>query len=620
MSLTGMELDPRLTFDSYVVGPANRLAAAAARRAAEAPGTSYNPLFLYSASGLGKSHILSAIAHHFLRLRPGGVVVYQTLEGYLDELARALEKGGGQDAMRERYLDLDILLLDDVQFLTGQTQAQEMLLRTLDALTARGAQVVLASDRPPADINGLDARLLSRFSGGLIVDIALPDYETKVAILRRKAEDRKMALAPGVAEAMARIPARNVRELQGALNRLLATQELEGRTVSADELASLLGERFAPRTTAGNGPLGAAIPPESSFDRPAEPEWVRKMRASAEAAEREGFSAARLLRHLDEGFEPSGWGEVLAGFERDLARAREIRIEIERYGNPWPEAAANLLRDPDRLEEAEILLTSARERARPFPELPEGPLLSGLSGEFPPLSLRAASRLVEAERPDYNPLYVHSTDADRARALLEAAGRSYLERVPEGRVGFISVAEFSEDFIRGISDGVAGAWRERWWSVDLLLLHGIEGLSRMERAQDEFFHLFEALVRKGGRIFLAADRPPSRIEDVDERIRSRFEGGLVLDLGRMENPAPPPSPAPSVPPAPAPPPTPASATPVEPPTVTVVSNEEEDEDLVVVSAPPPAEVVAEQTGGWFPSREKAVWDWPVVDDRLLEDV
>jgi chromosomal replication initiator protein len=173
------DLDPKLTFDSFVVGPANRLASAAARRAADSPGTSYNPLFLYSASGLGKTHILTAIAHQAQKVK-GGKVEYMALEEYLERLEHSL-KGGQRDGL---YGDLSILLLDDVQFLTGQPEAQEMLLKTLDQLSTAGGQIVLASDRPPADIDGLDARLLSRFSGGLIVDLGPPEYETRVAIIR----------------------------------------------------------------------------------------------------------------------------------------------------------------------------------------------------------------------------------------------------------------------------------------------------------------------------------------------------------------------------------------------------------------------------------------------------
>ena len=147
---------------------------------------------------------------------------------------------GDRDAMKDRYRDLDILLLDDVQFLAGQPEAQEMLLGTL---TGSGSQLALASDRPPADINGLDACLVSRFSGGLIVDIAPPEYETRVAIIRRKAEEQAATLAPGVAEMLARVPVRNVRELAGGLNRILAVQDLEGSMVTPEEAAKALYAR-----------------------------------------------------------------------------------------------------------------------------------------------------------------------------------------------------------------------------------------------------------------------------------------------------------------------------------------------------------------------------------------
>ena len=215
------DLDPKFTFDSFVVGPANRLASAAARRTAESPGESYNPLFIYSASGLGKTHILCAIAHRVAKADSSHELLYETLESYLGDLTEALE-AGSEYGLKDRYRALDVLLMDDVQFLADQPQAQEMLLTTLDSLTASGKQVVLASDRPPAEINGLDARLVSRFSGGLIVDIAPPEFETRMAIIRRKVEEQGQSLDPGVAEAIAKEPFRNVRELGGALNRILA--------------------------------------------------------------------------------------------------------------------------------------------------------------------------------------------------------------------------------------------------------------------------------------------------------------------------------------------------------------------------------------------------------------
>ena len=184
-----LELDFRFTFDSFVVGPANRLATAAAKRVAETPGDSYNPLFIYSGSGLGKTHLLTAIGNHAQRLHPDLTIVYDTLEHFMEEAFSAIESGQ-RDEFRNRIRDIGLLLLDDVQFLAGRRTAQDEVMRALDALQARRGQLVLASDRPPAEMQDLDDRLLSRFSGGLVADIGSPDYEMRVAIVKRKADER----------------------------------------------------------------------------------------------------------------------------------------------------------------------------------------------------------------------------------------------------------------------------------------------------------------------------------------------------------------------------------------------------------------------------------------------
>ncbi|MFW6200678.1 MAG: DnaA ATPase domain-containing protein, partial [Gemmatimonadota bacterium] len=549
------DLDPRMTFETFVVGPANRLAAAAARRAADSPGTSYNPLFIYSPSGLGKSHILTAIAHHASKVHPEAKVVYQTMEGYLDELAEALE-AGERDRLKEQYAGLDIFLLDDVQFLSGQPEAQELLLRTLDTLSVSGSQIALASDRPPAEIDALDDRLLSRFSGGLIVDIAQPEFETRVAIIRRKAEERGMDLEDGVAEAIARHPVKNVRELGGALNRVFAVQDLEDRRVTSEEIPELLG---VPSEPAGErrGPdeFGTFVD-ELSADlastvRAQEAPWRVLLRETAEKAEEDGFRTGRLRRLLERDEEPADVQETVEQFLGDLERLQAIEEELEAVGNPWPDAAATVLNDPERIDEAEALLASAQERSRPFPEVPDGPELGHLAGRISPLAVKAAAKLVEEGRSEYNPLFVWSEGGDLARILLEATARGFQKtRERSGRVALISASEFAGEFIEALSSGVAGAWRERWWEVDLLLVYGLEALSHTERAQDEFFHLFEALKRREAWVMLAADRPPTGIANVDERLRSRFEGGLVIEVEEIrpeptEEPAPEPVPEPA---------------------------------------------------------------------------
>ncbi len=602
-----MELDAQLTFDSFVVGPANRLASAASRRAAESPGRSFNPLFIYSSSGLGKSHLLHAIAHQAEEGHSEVRVLYKTLEQYMDDLERALERGE-RDVLREAYRDLDILLLDDVQFITGHTEAQEMLLGTLDALAASGSQVVLASDRPPAEIDDLDARLLSRFSGGLIVDIAMPEFETRVAIIKKKVAARAAELAEGVAQAVARFPYENVREIQGALNRILAVQEIEERQVGAEEVGTLLG----PDGGSGKGgefslfvdELSATVASTVSGDTA----WRKPLEAAVSEAEAEGFNASRLAKVLKGSSAPESPEEIVATFQAELARLKDVRAELDRIGNPWPEAAGELLSNPDRLKEAEALLASARERRRPFPSVPPGPDLKDLAGRFTPLALRVAEQLVTEERPEYNPLYVWNQNPEEGLAVQLAAARTARNHGRGSGIAVISVDEFAEEFIEALSTGVAGAWRERWWAAELLLLHGIEKLSETERAQEELFHLFEALKRSGARIFLSAACPPSGIDAISERLQSRFEGGLVLELELVEG-------ARSLEELQT-----AAAAPVAQLGWASAHSPTEDEGAAAAVASGPGPAPGAPLGDWMPTPESVLWEWPRIEDRVTEEL
>ena len=189
-----MPLDPRLRFDTLIVGAANRLAAAAARAVAESPGTVYNPLFVYGGPGLGKTHLLGAIAHDVRAHYPALTVSYMPLDDLVEEVHSAIAQNTTEQ-LRERLQRVQVLLLDDVQFLTGRREMQSEVLRLLNTLQAAGRQIVMASDRAPADIADVDERLISRLSGGLIVDLAAPDYETRVAIVRANCQQRKVELA-----------------------------------------------------------------------------------------------------------------------------------------------------------------------------------------------------------------------------------------------------------------------------------------------------------------------------------------------------------------------------------------------------------------------------------------
>jgi hypothetical protein len=366
------------------------------------------------------------------------------------------------------------------------------------------------------------------------VAIGPPEYETRVAIIQKWIETRLKVLEPGVADAIGRFPFKTVTEVKGALNRVLEVQDLDDRMVGPDEATAIVERSGKEEFELVDSELGQFLDELSTTVaakvQAQEAPWRKLLREASEGFEAEGYRADQLRRQIESTAPPDDLDGLLDGFRQTIQRLKEIREELDAAGNPWPEAAHGVLKDPERLDEAEALLASARERARPFNEIPEGPTLPGLSGELPQLVIRAADQLIHTERPEYNPLFVWSKDGAAAKALLQAAGRTRLKDQAGVRVALTTVPRFAEEFIHCLSAGVAGAWRERWWSADLLLVDGAQDLSETERAQEEFFHLFEALHRRRARIMVASDRPPAKITALDDRLRARLEGGLVIEV------------------------------------------------------------------------------------------
>ncbi|MGH7552715.1 MAG: DnaA ATPase domain-containing protein [Longimicrobiales bacterium] len=353
-------LDPRLTFETFVVGAANRLASAAAARVAEAPGSGYNPLVLYGASGLGKTHLVMAIGNRITKLNPELNVRYAALEQFFDGDHPIADFG----SLKEQVKGVDILLLDDVQFLAERVQAQEELLLAWDAIVTAGGQIVLASDRAPNEIEKLDRRLTSRIFGGLVADVAPPEYETRVEIARRRAAERGQTLAEGVADQLARLAFGNVRELQGGLNRVLAAQELESRPVTADQVARLLGLESA---TPQPGEFGSYVT-ELSGTLSEVLERLSPEQQLAEAIlrwEGEGYRTTRLDSALLRAPTSLQTERLVTSFAADVARLRVAEAEIRSLDPAAPELArTDLLRNPDAVAQVEALVARVRERLR----------------------------------------------------------------------------------------------------------------------------------------------------------------------------------------------------------------------------------------------------------------
>ncbi len=234
-------MNPAFTFERFVVGPSNQFAAAAAEAVADHPGESYNPLFLYGGSGLGKTHLLHAIAHRVHAKRPDLRVTYLTTEQFVNDLINCI-RHKKMDEFRERFRRLDVLLLDDIQFISGKERTQEEFFHTFNTLQSAGRQVVFTSDSRPADLPGLEERLRSRFLQGLLADIQPPDLETRCAILREKARAAGWDLPEEVVLFIARRVQKNVRELEGCLNRTIAYAQLTNLPLTVDLVRKALSE------------------------------------------------------------------------------------------------------------------------------------------------------------------------------------------------------------------------------------------------------------------------------------------------------------------------------------------------------------------------------------------
>lgn len=235
----GAPLDPRLTFNNFVVGKPNEFAYAAAQRVANADKVSFNPLFLYSGVGLGKTHLMHAIAAHIREHTPWRRVLYLSAEKFMYRFIRALRDQNTM-AFKEQFRSVDVLMIDDVQFIAGKDATQEEFFHTFNALVDQGRQIVISADKSPSDLEGLEERLRSRLNCGLVADIHSTTYELRLGILQLKAEQMGALMPPKVLEFLAHKIASNVRELEGALNRVVAHSQLVGRSITLETTQEVL--------------------------------------------------------------------------------------------------------------------------------------------------------------------------------------------------------------------------------------------------------------------------------------------------------------------------------------------------------------------------------------------
>ena len=528
-------LNPRFTFDTLVVGAANRLAVTAGRTVAENPGSAYNPLFIYSGSGLGKTHVLMAIGHAAKAIATQLNIEYLTLDEYVEAFHAAIAAGQG-DAFRRRFQNVDVLLVDDVQFLTNRKEMQAELLRLTEALQQAGHQIVLACDRPPAEIPDLDERLISRFSGGLVVDMGIPDYETRVAILRRKAEERGQNFQPGVLETVAKVDYPNVRELMGALNRLIAFQAVNDMPINEDAVRRVLG---IPARAAAASP-GAAAPAAASADEfsqfltdvtvtvgKAVEAWRARVTEAVMRWEGEGYRTGRLEKLLDQAT-PASVDEAIASYVQDVERLKALEAEVAVLD---PQAAGDkVFRDPDLVGAAEAVAAKVRDGAAP-PPAPSAvfTLDSYFAGPSNEMALNGARDVIGKPGKKYNPLVIVGRSGLGKTHLLNAIGLE-LAKKKNAIVACLSTQQFVDELIAAIDGNRIDWWRARYRRATAFLLDDIQLLAGKERTQEELFNLFNQFLDADRQLVFTAPAHPNTLEGLEERIVSRLEGGLVVEI------------------------------------------------------------------------------------------
>jgi len=235
----GFCINPKYTFDSFIVGSGTELAHAASQAVVNKPGESYNPLFIYGGVGLGKTHLIQAVGNELLKKNPNINIMYVSAEKFSNDFIDSIKSGKAKD-FQKRYRNVDVLLIDDIQFIAGKTQTQESFFHTFNELHQQNKQVILTSDRPPKAIPALEDRLKSRFEWGMIADVGQPDFETRVAILKQKCTEKNFEMENNVVETVANSVQRNIRELEGALNKIIAYTQLKNTSPTEELVKSLL--------------------------------------------------------------------------------------------------------------------------------------------------------------------------------------------------------------------------------------------------------------------------------------------------------------------------------------------------------------------------------------------